>query len=186
MRAIAVAIHLVNTYFLLLTLTVTAWLSNKRSVNRKHNMRIVNNLLLIGIIASILFSAMGAITALGDTLFPPQSLLTDIQREFDSESHFLIRLRAIHPIVAILTSGYLIFVIQFIKTKQIDVQVDLRGKWLQGIIMVQVLAGGLTILTLAPLFMQILHLLLADIFWISLVLFSLENLIDYDIETSNK
>jgi heme A synthase len=39
---------------------------------------------------------------------------------------------------------------------------------------VQVLAGGITVLTLAPIYMQVIHLLLADTFWISLLIFSIE------------
>ena len=37
----------------------------------------------------------------------------------------------------------------------------------------QGLAGGITILTLAPLVMQVTHLLLADTFWIALVVLAL-------------
>ncbi len=173
-RAVAVAIHLTNTYILLLTLTTTAWLADKVDMVYLRKLRIVNNLLIPGILLAILFSAMGAITALGDTLFPSESLITGFQKNFDPTSNFLIRLRIIHPILAILTSGYLIIVIRYLSTKQLGRGVEKRGNWLQGVIFVQVLAGGITVLTLAPIFMQILHLLLADIFWISLVLYSLE------------
>lgn len=173
-RAVAVAIHLTNTYILLLTLTATAWLTGKQNELKSNKLRIVNYLLIPAIFLAILFSAMGAITALGDTLFPSESLITGFQKNFDPTSNFLIRLRVIHPILAILTSGYLLFVIRFIQSKQMGREVDKRGKWLQRVIFVQVFAGGITVLTLAPIFMQILHLLLADVFWISLVLYSLE------------
>ena len=173
-RAVAVAVHLTNTYILLLTLTTTAWLSDKSSNVSLRKMRIVNKLLIPGIILAILFSAMGAVTALGDTLFPSESLVTGFQKNFDPTSNFLIRLRIIHPILAILTSGYLVLVIRFLSTKQLSREVERRGAWLQGVIFVQVLAGGITVLTLAPIVMQIAHLLFADVFWISLVLFSLE------------
>lgn len=177
MRAVAVSIHLVNTYFLLATLTVTAWLGNKGKQIEFRKMRIVNILLITGITLSIIFSAMGAVTALGDTLFPAESISFDLAKNFSPSNNFLIKLRVIHPIMAILTSSYLFITIQVVMKRGLGKMVNMRGKWLKGVIMLQVLAGGFTILTLAPLFMQILHLFLADVFWISLVLFALESLL---------
>ena len=174
MRAIAVAVHLVNTYLLLLTLTVTAWLANMQVAIKKRELRIAIYLIFIGITLTIIFSATGAITALGDTLFPAETFLSDFYKDFDPTSNFLIRLRIIHPILAIFTSGYLIFTVRFIQKKELGKNVIRRGNWLQFIIAVQVLAGGFTILTLAPIYMQIIHLFLANSFWISLILFSLE------------
>jgi len=173
-RAVVVAIHLLNTYILLLTLTMTAWTANLKTAVRLRNDKTANGLLLAGILSVMVFSAMGAITALGDTLFPAESLLSDVGKDFDPSSHFLIRLRMIHPILAILTSGYLYTVVRFIQNRQMGGGVQKRGNWLIGVMVVQVMAGGFTVLTLAPLFMQILHLLLADTFWISLLLFSTE------------
>jgi len=177
MRAVAVSIHLVNTYFLLATLTVTAWLGNKGKQIEFRKMRIVNILLITGITLSIIFSAMGAVTALGDTLFPAEAISFDLAKNFSPSNNFLIKLRVIHPIMAILTSSYLFITIQVVMKRGLGKMVNMRGKWLKGVIMLQVLAGGFTILTLAPLFMQILHLFLADVFWISLVLFALESLL---------
>lgn len=174
MRAVVVAIHLLNTYILLGTMTITAWLSGKREMIRWRGERLVTILISAGIVLSMVFSAMGAVTALGDTLFPKESLFADLGQEFDPASHFLIRLRVIHPVLAILTSGYLYFVVRHVKGKGLGATVDRKGNILIAVIGVQVLAGGFTILTLAPLVMQILHLLLADIFWISLLLFALE------------
>lgn len=173
-RAVVVAIHLLNTYILLLTLTMTAWTANLKTAVRLRNDKTANGLLLAGILSVMVFSAMGAITALGDTLFPAESLLSDVGKDFDPSSHFLIRLRIIHPILAILTSGYLYAVVRFMQNRQMGGGVQKRGNWLIGVMVVQVMAGGFTVLTLAPLFMQILHLLLADTFWISLLLFSTE------------
>jgi len=176
MRAVVVAIHLVNTYILLGTLTVTAWLANLKVVIKIRKFRIASILITIGIISTIIFSAMGAITALGDTLFPAESLLSDMSKDFDPSSNFLIRLRIIHPVLAIATSGYLIFIIRYLQAKELGRAVVRRGNWLQIMIIIQVLAGGATVLTLAPIYMQIIHLFFADVFWISLILFSLETI----------
>jgi len=175
MRAIAVAVHLINTYFLLASLTITAWLGNKKEIEFR-KLRIANILIIIGLTLAIIFSAMGAVTALGDTLFPSKAISFDLQKNFNPTNNFLIRLRVIHPILAIISGSYLLAAISFIKNKQLGKMVDRRGNWLTGVIIVQVLAGGTTILTLAPLFMQMLHLMFADIFWVSLVLFSVETI----------
>ncbi len=166
-----VAIHLANTYILLATLTVTAWLSGIKHEIRRRGNQFLTILVGLGVIMSILFSAMGAVTALGDTLFPPQSLFV---KDLDSAGHFLVRLRVYHPVMAILVSGYLIAVVRYVQRKELGERVKFRGNFLIGTILIQVLAGGFNVLLLAPLFMQVLHLLLADVFWISLVLFTSE------------
>lgn len=170
-RAAVVAIHLANTYILILTLTVTAWLSGLKHEIRMRGDQFLNILVGFGLVMAILFSAMGAVTALGDTLFPPDSLF---EKDLDTAGHFLVQLRVYHPVMAILTSGYLIAIVRYVQRKQLGDQVNFRGNFLIGVILIQVLAGGINVLLLAPLFMQVIHLLLADIFWISLILFALE------------
>jgi heme A synthase len=117
---------------------------------------------------------MGAVTALGDTLFPAESLLSDIQKDFDPASNFLIQLRVIHPVLAILSGGYLRYALNHISTRGLGARVIRMVKILFVLMIVQGLAGGITILTLAPIGMQITHLLLADTFWITLVILTLE------------
>lgn len=176
MRAVVVAVHLMNTYVLLLTLSVTAWLANKNHRLTWRGDKLLTVLVGAGLLVSMLFSAMGAVTALGDTLFPPESLMTEVQKDLDPTSNFLVRLRIIHPIFAVLSSGYLFLMVRFIQGRLESGLIERRGNWLIGVILTQILAGGFTILTLAPLAMQIIHLLLADVFWISLVLFGLETI----------
>lgn len=173
-RAVVVAIHLVNTYILLFTLTVTAWKANLPHEVRPRNDKRANTLIGIGLISAILFSAMGAVTALGDTLFPAEALFSGVPHGLEGAGRFLVQLRVIHPIMAILTSSYLFLVVRHLLNREMGSRTDKRGKWLLTVIGVQVMAGGFTVLTLAPIFMQILHLLLADVFWISLVVYALE------------
>lgn len=173
-RAVVVAFHLLNTYILLMTMTYTAWLASVKEIRIPRGDKLANRLLIAGIIVVMLFSAMGAVTALGDTLFPAESLLHDIGKDFDPASHFLIRLRIIHPVLAILTSGYLFFVVRFIQGRGLGERVNKYGNWLLVVMIIQVLAGGFTILLLAPLAMQVIHLMLADTFWISLLVFTAE------------
>jgi heme A synthase len=174
MRAVVVAVHLVNTYVLLFTLTLTAWFSNITHEIKKRGDRTVNILVGIGLVSAMIFSAMGAVTALGDTLFPPEKLFAEAPSGLDATSIFLIQLRVIHPILAIITSGYLYFAVSWIQKRNLGKCPNRAGKRLLIVIAIQILAGGINVLTLAPIYMQVIHLLLADLFWISLVLFALE------------
>lgn len=173
-RAVVVAIHLVNTYILLLTLTVTAWLANLPFEILPRGNKRANTLVAIGVGSAIIFSAMGAVTALGDTLFPAEAIFAKPTYDIGPAGRFLVELRVIHPILAILTSGYLFFAVRYLLKQEFGARVDRRGKWLLRVIAIQVMAGGFTVLTLAPIYMQMLHLMMADVFWVSLVLFSLE------------
>lgn len=130
MRAVVVAIHLANTYILLLTLTVTAWLARLEHKIVWRGDKLVNWLIVAGLVISILFSAMGAVTALGDTLFPPGELFGEIQKDFDPASHFLIRLRVIHPVLAILSSGYLFLMVRIAQKRLGTKAVLERGNFL--------------------------------------------------------
>ncbi|MEZ4515862.1 MAG: COX15/CtaA family protein [Chloroflexota bacterium] len=113
----------------------------------------------------------GAVTALGDTLFPAGSLAEGVQQDFASTAHFLVRLRVWHPIIAILTGVYLIAVSTVIYGEKPDHQ-TWQFMWaLRILVVVQLVAGFANVILLAPVWMQIVHLLLADLVWISAVLF---------------
>ncbi len=173
-RALVVAIHLANTYLLLAALAVTAWTSQRWERVEWRGNKLANRLLIAGLVGVMVFSAMGAVTALGDTLFPAQSLLSEIPKDFDPASHFLIQLRVIHPLMAILTSVCLFFGLIYLMKRGFGEKVNQQAKWMLAVMFLQILAGGMTILTLAPIYMQIIHLLLADTFWLVFVVLALE------------
>ena len=54
---------------------------------------------------------VGAIVALGDTLFPQRSFAAGLAADFDRTSHFLVRLRMWHPLVAVTFSIYVMTLI---------------------------------------------------------------------------
>ncbi len=62
----------------------------------------------IGIVGVLVLSMAGAVTALGDTLFPVDSLVEGIQQDFSAASHFIVRLRVWHPVIATVVGLYLI------------------------------------------------------------------------------
>ena len=170
--AALVAIHLLNTFILLAFLALTAWwASGGKSITLKNKGRLA---LLLGIalvgVASL--GMTGAITALGDTLFPAGSLAQGIAQDTDPAASFLVRLRVIHPIIAILVGVYALNVARYLYEKSNTPAGKRLSLLLGGLVLLQLTAGVLNLLLLAPIWMQIVHLLLADSVWISCVLLS--------------
>jgi cytochrome c oxidase assembly protein subunit 15 len=51
----------------------------------------------------------GAVAALGDTVFPAADLAQSLRDDWSSSSHVFLRQRMRHPVVAVLGSGYLLW-----------------------------------------------------------------------------
>jgi heme A synthase len=171
-RAIVVSIHLFNTFLLLASLAVTAWwASNQRPITLAGRGWLVWAL-RVGLLGVLLIGITGAITALGDTLFPAASLAEGLRQDMDPSQHFLIQLRVYHPLLSILVGVYLLVVTRILHSQETSPTVDRLGRILSIVIVVQLAAGFVNVLLLAPVWMQIVHLLLADLVWISLVLLS--------------
>lgn len=174
-RAVIMAVHLVNTFILLGVLTMTAWWAatidpgdtQPRSYLRRGEKKgwlLGGALLLIAIV-----SAAGAVTALGDTLFPAGSLRQGMARDFSPTAHFLERLRIWHPLLAIFSALYIFAMLGHILEADNPLARRLV-RTVQILVAAQIAAGFVNLLLLAPVAMQLLHLLLADLVWISLVL----------------
>ena len=87
----------------------------------------------------------------------------------------LLRLRLLHPIIAVGTSILLILWSGTLKAKLADPGRSARwANLLSLLLLAEIAFGSLTLLTLAPILMQLGHLLLADAIWIVFVLLSLE------------
>jgi heme A synthase len=171
LRALSVAVHLANTFLLLATLTLAAfWASGGRPV-RLRGQGIAAWLLGVGLLGILVLGISGAVTALGDTLFPASSLAQGLRQDFSPTAQFLIRLRVFHPLVAVSVGIYVIVVAHFLNPSSSDTATRrFLATALMGLIVAQWLAGITNVALLAPVWMQLLHLLLADLVWIVLVL----------------
>lgn len=167
-RAVAIALHLVNTFLLLGFLALTAWSSGTRQRVSLNQARSRASLMLgLALILTVFISAAGAVTALGDTLFPAESLAEGLRQDFDPTANFLIRLRVIHPAIAILTSVFLIYAGQAFMAARDRARRPVIA--LYGLVALQVVGGFVNVALLAPVWMQVVHLLLADAVWLALV-----------------
>jgi len=171
-RAVAVAIHLANTFVLVGCLALTAWWASGRPAVRLKEQRVLP-WLLAGLLGMILIGMSGAVTALGDTLFPVSSLSEGLLADADPSAHFLVRLRVYHPLIAIAVAVYSLYVGRalFVRTSGFSRRLLMI---VFGLGLLQLTAGLTNVLLLAPIPMQMIHLLLADLVWIAYLLTAAE------------
>lgn len=171
-RAISMAVHLVNTFLLLAAVALTAWWagagSDYRLRLRGHGR--VGWLIGGGIALLLILGVSGAITALGDTLFPSGTLSEGIAADFEATAHFLVRLRLYHPVIAVFTGLYLWLAAPIIARERPGIGPLFFSNAVRILVIVQLAAGVVNILLNVPVWMQLVHLLLADLMWIVVVL----------------
>lgn len=165
-RAMFMGVHLMNTFFLLAFLTLTAHFSSGGAAYRWRGRAALGAGL--GMAALIAAGVSGAVAALGDTLFPATSLVEALKRDLSASSHLLIRLRLLHPVISV-TAGV---IVGLLATRVLVSRPELTrpAKRVVMLVFLQVVAGVTNVILLAPVWMQIVHLLLADLLWISAVL----------------
>jgi heme A synthase len=169
--------HLINTLALLACLALTGWWSNHRQAKsaaeaqsgapappRGRAIWGVTPGLLLFVVTGI----SGAIAALGDTLFPAASLAAGFRQDFDPAANVLLRMRWFHPFLAIAAGTFLSFYATRVEARLPAAKPYART--LLAAVGLQIGAGVLNLLLLAPVWMQMVHLLLADLLWISVVL----------------
>jgi heme A synthase len=165
-RGYSLSLHLINTLTLLACLTLTAWWAMGKPPVRvagRPGWMAAGSLALV-----MILGVSGAIAALGDTLFPARSLAEAFAQDFDPASSIFVRLRVLHPIIAALAGTWLVLYAVATAGRRPDLRP--RAWLLLGLVGAQLAAGSVNLLLRAPVFMQMLHLLLADALWISLVL----------------
>jgi len=168
-RAFAVALHLANTFLLVASLALTAyWASGGRPIQLKGQGAKVW-LLGGGLLGMLLIGMSGAVTALGDTLFPVGSLAEGIAADMAPDAHFLVRLRVYHPIIAVMIALYSLYLVRMLFNQNQGV----ARKLLVALVIVgivQLTIGLINLLLLVPIPTQILHLFTADMVWITYIL----------------
>jgi heme A synthase len=121
-------------------------------------------------------SATGALTALGDTLYPVQAAALGERWASDqaTSAHFLERLRILHPIVAVCTALFL-FRLGSGALERLRSRAGLAfARCLIALVLVQLAVGCANVLLSAPGYLQVVHLLLASLVWLALVLLGVE------------
>jgi heme o synthase len=169
-RAIAMPIHLVTTFLLLMSLALTAWWGSGGGAPRLKGQGAMAWVMGLALLGTLLLGVSGAITALGDTLFPAHSLREGLRQDFAPSAHFLISLRIYHPLIALSAGLYLLLVAGLAMNLRPAADVQRFARLLLMLFLTQMGAGLMNLALQAPIWMQLVHLLVADLLWISLVL----------------
>jgi heme A synthase len=169
-RAMVMPLHLANTLVLLLCLTLTAhFLSGGTPVavsgrTRTFGILVALLVLLVGV------GKTGAIAALGDTLYPSSSLLDGFKSDLPPATDLLLRLRILHPALGMAVAAVLVFGTATLPLAAGERRGRVARRAVVALAVVQVLLGVANVWLLAPVWMQLSHLLAADLLWIALVL----------------
>jgi cytochrome c oxidase assembly protein subunit 15 len=169
-RPMFLALHLTNTLLMLATITLTAHLLSRKQGFLRGHVRLTTPFGAIGsALVVLVVGVTGSLAALGDTLFPADSLAGALANDFASTSSWLVRWRWTHPTIAFLSSIFLIWIL--VRAAQRTTCWDNRALSATILLLLaaQYVLGVLDVVLLAPIWLQVVHLLGADILWASLV-----------------
>lgn len=165
-RVVMLSIHLSNTLLLLGALTLTAVML--ATGQRTQELRLQGTKALwtvVGLAATLVVGVSGSLAALGDTLFPASSLRAALEQDLSSSSPLLLRLRGVHPLSAVIAGAFVLWIVM--QARRTGEQALATA--VLALLGIQFALGLLDVVLLAPVWMQILHLLGADLYWTLLV-----------------
>ena len=160
MRAIMQCIHFTNTLLLLAAFTLMWWWLRPQNESAASDPG-TRSLAAASMLVTLVVGATGSVAALADTLFPAASLREGLLADFLPTAPLLVHMRWMHPAssaIAILCAGWLAIRLRAV-----------ASRWLLILIGTQIVLGVVDVLFLAPTWMQVLHLLTADLYWMCLV-----------------
>ncbi len=157
--------HLTNTLTLLACLALTAWWAEGHAAAPPRGRAFWTGMAALAPI--VVVGITGAISALGDTLFPSATLAAGLARDFDRSSNIILRLRGLHPALAACVG---VCAMLYALSRALEPRVKMLCYGVAAAVAAQIGAGLLNLFLLAPIWMQMVHLLLADLVWILLVL----------------
>ena len=166
-RVVVLSVHLSNTLLLLAALTLTARMLGTGQRWAELRARGVDRGVAgVGLAATLIVGVSGSLAALGDTLFPASSLRAAFAQDFDASSPWLLRLRGVHPASAVVAAGFVVWLVVRARREGLGRPANVVV-WL---LVAQFVLGIADVLLLAPTWMQIVHLLGADLYWVALVM----------------
>ena len=163
--------HLTNTLLLVAALALTAeFLSSPRFGATTGLRRGGLVFPALGILATLLVGVTGSLVALGDTMYPSSNLIEAIRRDFSATAPLLLRLRWIHPASAFLAGAFILWLLVRAFRRDAPAKMHTLGMAVLLTLLLQYVLGVFDVLDQQPTWLQILHLLGANLFWIFLVL----------------
>lgn len=162
-RGLLVAFHLLNSLCLMGALALTTLYAGPGAPWPPlwQGTTLVKALLALGLAGMMALMFSGGIAALGNTMFPPESLESGLEEDFSASSHPLIRIRLLHPVLGIATP--VLLWLGFFRADTAP-SAALTRRFRQGLIWayaLQLLTGASNLALLGPIPLQLLHLALS-------------------------
>jgi heme A synthase len=167
-RGVVMAAHLVTTFALLAAMTLMAWAASVPSTRLGRVRPAVAGIFAVTVGGMLLLGMSGAITALGDTLFPVSSFTEGLAQDLSPTAHLFVRLRIFHPVIAAVV-GLGMVGMSVWSLDRWGAAVRTPARLVIGLVVAQMVCGMVNVWLAAPVWMQLLHLLLADCLWLALV-----------------
>jgi len=171
-RIVVLPLHLLSTALLTAALSWCAFFANVATPSAQRLPGSVRALLLFAGLGILIVSATGAITALGDTVYPAQAIgfAARLREDQGESANVLQRMRGIHPFLAIAVAAYVAYAAALLSGFRASPAVKRASLALALCVSLQVFAGVLNVWLSAPGPMQVVHLLFANFTWIALIL----------------
>lgn len=169
-RALWMALHLVNTFLLVYWLTLAAWWADGRPAFRWAEAGALGKAMLIALGAALLTALFGSQAALADTLFPARTLAEGLAQDITPGGHFVLKLRVLHPMVALGATVAMVIGATAASALRPVPAAIWGARAVYVLVAVQVALGFVNVALLAPVWMQLVHLLGADLLWIALTI----------------
>src|SRR6202789_3554780 len=167
-RAVYLSLHLANTLLLLAALALCAhFVSMGDGFNRRTAQFRQLPLTVTGLVATLMVGVSGTLAALSDTLFPATSIRAALAQDLSSGVNWLIRLRIVHPVSAVIAGVFIGWLVLRSISRPANRALAVG---VLSLLTLQIALGVADVALLAPLWLQITHLLGADLLWIALVL----------------
>jgi len=166
-RVILLSVHLSNTLLLVAAMTLTAVMLG--TAQRWSDLRASGAdkaVAIVGLISTLVVAVSGSLAALGDTLFPASTLRAAFAQDMDANSPMLLRLRGVHPASAFVAAAFVIWLIVRARRQNLSA----LGNTVIALLAAQFALGIADVILLAPTWMQIVHLLGADLYWVALIM----------------
>ena len=176
-RAVYLSVHLVNTFLLVAALALTAWWASAGAPARPRLSAFLRGRVGAALLGSLALGVSGAVAALGATLFSEGDAGVNLEG-MGAASRVLFSLRHyyVHPLTAVAVGGYLVHFALSLRGAGADARTRRCASWVLALVAAQFAAGLVNAALLAPVWLQLVHLLLADLLWLALVLLSASSL----------
>lgn len=163
-RGVMVATHLVNSLLIVGALAGAIVYARARppawpmQLDRQGG---VLTVLLVGLASVLALMFSGGIAAMGNTMFPSETLAAGLAADLHPDSHPLARLRMLHPLIAVTVGVYLFVALGLAWLLKPVPEAKQLAQSLLGVYLVQLAVGALNMALMAPAVLQLLHLGLA-------------------------